>query len=144
MLSHGGTADTSQRGRVAVDVATTDLGLYCVVLDLILVSVDAVSTRFARFLSTFLTSGCSIALSVPVSAVGKRPNAPDRLRTRYCAKARRARRLGSCVGQWSLTVGRRSASNVLFSSLICFEVQLDIFFFEPLARYGGCRIIQVQ
>ena len=37
-----------------------------------------------------------------------------------------------------------SEQRPFFSSLICFEVQLDIFFFEPLARYGGCRIIQVQ
>lgn len=97
-----------------------------------LFSVDAVSTRFIKFLCTTLTSGCSIALSVPVSAVAKRPYAPDRLETRYCAKARRAWRLGSLLGQWSLTVGRRSASNVRFSSLICFEVQLDIFFFRTL------------
>jgi hypothetical protein len=90
------TADTSQQGRVTV-VSTTDLSLYCLMLDFILFSVDAVSTRFIRFLCTILTSGCSIALGVPVSAVVKRPYAPDRLGTRYCVKARRAWRLGSLL-----------------------------------------------
>lgn len=126
------TADTSQRGRVTA-VSTADLRLlFGTRLFSIFCgrSIDQVYQISLHNLHKRVFRCPQFTKVVPVSAMAKRPIAPDRLRTRYCVKARRNCNGGSvlCWTMFTDIRSERSARNVLFSSLICFEIQLDIFF----------------